>query len=818
MLSIARICSSPPQVAYYAGLGREQYYVGDQESPAVWWGRGARMLGLTGTGSAEQLRHLLLGVSPDGKRNLVQNARKENRRAGFDLNLSPPKSVDCLFSQLDSAGRKRVLAICERVLHKTLHIVESMCGRSRRGHGGIISEEAGLVAVVCRHETSRAVPGHAPDPNLHWHVVVCNVVVRRDGTTSALDSNKLYEQNMKMCIGALYRAELSKALEQSGFSSHRPKRSNGNPASWFELDCIPKELSAEFSKRRREVEKWLRTHGASGAKASEAAVLATRRAKRDFPRDALLEAWQNTGRAFGVTPETIRERKRTPPPRNLASEAKAAVARAICRITDDRAHFSKTELLRFAAEESQCRGVGSSEIRMEVESALIRSAEIVQLQEDARSVVQYTTPEMVALEGDLLDAVRKSRSRSHHRVAPSVVACTLRAFPTIKAEQAEAVRHITTGSGSIAAVQGWAGAGKTFAMAAACQAWQAAGLEVMGTALAAKAAKTLERDAGIPSTHIDRLLWELGSGRRTLHEKVVLVLDEAGLVGTKKLHQLVRAVVTSAAAKLVLVGDSRQLTPIQAGNPFKAIIDRLGCAELEQITRQRDRWARKAVVDFAMGRADEALAEFARRGLVSIGSDCDEACQQLVSDWARDPTPISEKIILAGTRAETATLNRLCQHVRSSQGELRDTALAVGRFDLHVGDRVVFRKNNAALLVTNGSTGTITHVGGNDSVLRVLLDDGFEVAIDTAVYDKLELSYAQTTHSAQGQTKEAAYVLAGSMTHRELTYVQASRARNQTRIYTDVLSGGESLAALAVPMSRSHAKAMAHDFLQQDRL
>lgn len=818
MMTIKPIGSTSGEVTYYVRLGHEDYYVNAHDASALWWGRGAHDLGLQGTVVPSEFKNLLLGMSPDGKTKLVQNACQAGRRAAFDLSFSPPKSIDTLFSQGDDAQQQLIVKVCENSLRKALGVFEDECGFTRRGQFGVKLEKAGLAAVICRHETSRGIPGRTPDPNLHWHVVVCNVTVSdKNGSTGTFDARRLFERHMKMCLGALFRAELSKEFEQLGLSSHRPVRESGRTASWFELDCVPKELTTEFSNRRREIEKWLKAKGLSGAKAAEKAALATRQDKEQISRAKLFEEWKRVGREHGFTHESIESAMSVKlPVRNAAFEASAAVERAIKRITEDRAHFSEIELLRLAAEEAQTRGVGISEVRSEVDVHLNQSTEIVRLDQDVRRVRRFTTKEMLELEANLLSAVDESQNDATHKIDETTIAKTILEFPTIKPEQREAVRHITLESGAMSAIQGWAGTGKTFALGVARACFERAGKTVIGTALAAKAAKTLEEGAGINSVHIDRLFWELETDRRSLDSNCVVVLDEAGMVGTRKLEKLV-SVIRSADAKLVLVGDHRQLQAIEAGGPFKAIIERIGCAELSTITRQRDKWARDAVVEMAQGYAESALEKYVKRGLLSIAEDRDEACHQLVRDWSNRTGQLGETLILAGTRAETATLNLLCQQARMEKGELSESSITVGAFDLHVGERVLFRKNNAALLVQNGSTGVVTEVEDEKGRLRVRLDDGFEVAIDVSTYDSIQPGYAITTHKGQGQTVENAFVLAGGpMTDREISYVQASRARGETRIYTDILSGGDDIESIAKQMSVSRAKHMAHDYLLQD--
>jgi hypothetical protein len=245
---------------------------------------------------------------------------------------------------------------------------------------------------------------------------------------------------MKMALGALFRAELSKELEALGFSSYRPILDNDRTASWFELDVVPPPLLSEFSKRRLEIEKWLRKTGLSGAKAAEMAALKTRQAKEDISRERLFDDWQSIGKAFGFSAAMIdAHRAIAIPIRDLATESSEATERALVRITQERAHFSELELLRFTAEEAQTRGLGINEVRSTVRDSLKQTSLIVPLSK-IDNEAHFTTPEMLWLEKQILEAAERARGNASHQVSSTTVTETLRRFPTADKETHEAFR------------------------------------------------------------------------------------------------------------------------------------------------------------------------------------------------------------------------------------------------------------------------------------------------------------------------------------------------------------------------------------------
>lgn len=811
MLSIKLIGSSKQEVGYYADLG-EDYYVDGGEPPGTWWGEGAKELGLLGVVQAATFRNILEGKSPDGTKPLVQNAGRKDRRAAFDLTFSVPKSVSIARATADKTRASQIDQACDKASQKAFEAVQELCGFTRRGGAGKLNEPGKLVAGIFRHETARGLKDNVPDPNLHYHMVLCNVCVREDGTTGTFDGRMLFRRQMKMALGALFRTELSRQLEEIGLSTHRPDNDRGKPVSWFELKAVPTNVIQAFSKRREQIVNWLKEHGQSGAKASERAALSTRESKSHFSRDELKRAWRSVAKRFGLTSKTLTEQSVTLFPPDSSTEANNAAERGLDQLTNERGHFTETELIRFVAQEAQCHRLGSEQVLACVRETLQNESLIVPLQ-IVDGERRYTTHEILELEKALFAAAEKSIGIDRHVVPNRTLATVIKDHSTLRPEQAEAVRHITGKLGRIHCVNGMAGTGKTFMLGVAKQAWEAEGLEVLGTALAAKAAQGLQEGSGIESTHIHRLLWELQNKKRTLTDRTVLVVDEAGMIGTRMMKELV-TLTEQSNSKLVLIGDHRQLQAIDFGAPFRGLAERLGVAELQEITRQRERWARKAVTELAAGQTESALQRFAERGLLKISANREEAVDFLVQDWKTDFMKGLDTRIFAGTRLETATVNRTCQKVLSDEGLLSSETIKVGRYQLHVGDKIVVTRNNSALMVKNGTQGQVVGIDTARNEVQLRIDSGLTVRINAEAFPYIDLGYCTTTHKGQGQTVESAFVLAGGpMTDRELSYVQGSRARGTTRFYADKVNGGSTIEELAGQMAKSRAKDLVHDYL-----
>ncbi|MUZ74898.1 Ti-type conjugative transfer relaxase TraA [Agrobacterium vitis] len=394
-------------------------------------------------------------------------------------------------------------------------------------------------------------------------------------------------------------------------------------------------------------------------------------------------------------------------------------------------------------------------------------------------------------------------------------------------EQRLAVEHIT-GHAQIAAVIGFAGAGKSTMLAAARDAWQRQGYRVHGAALAGKAAEGLEESSGINSRTLAS--WEYGwqAGKGQLGKDDVLVIDEAGMVGSR---QLARFVIEAEArgAKLVLVGDHEQLQAIGAGSPFRAIVDHVGAVELSEIRRQSEVWQRQASIAFATHRTGEGLAVYADHGAVQFSESRDDMRAALVQDYLEDLEQRSDgsRIALAHRRVDVRAINAdirasLQQRGQLAQGEKEQGVLGRelvyqtndGMRSFAPGDRIVLLENNRDLNVKNGMLGTVQAV--EPDALQVRLDGAGQnnarvVSIPVNSYQSFDHGYATTIHKSQGATVDRAFVMASRTMDRHLTYVAMTRHRHSVKLYAsrDEL---KDMKVLSASMSRSGVKETTLDY------
>lgn len=451
---------------------------------------------------------------------------------------------------------------------------------------------------------------------------------------------------------------------------------------------------------------------------------------------------------------------------------------------------------------------------------VLQNPQVLRLQRDTiefatgkRVPSRYTTRELIRLEAEMARQAMWLSGRGSHGVSGQVLETTFQRHARLSEEQRTAIEHVA-GPVQIAAVVGRAGAGKTTMMKAAREAWELAGYRVVGAALAGKAAEGLEKEAGIASRTLAS--WELrwSKGRDLLDGKTVFVMDEAGMVASKQMAGFVDAVVR-AGAKLVLVGDPEQLQPIEAGAAFRAIVDRIGYAELETIYRQREDWMRQASLDLARGNVDRALSAYLDQGRV-LGSPLKaDAVENLISDWNRDYDPAKSMLMLAHLRRDVRMLNimareKLVERGLVGEGHAFKTTDGVRQFDS--GDQIVFLKNDGSLGVKNGVIGRVVEAGPN-WVLAIVGegDQSRSVTVEQRFYSNLDHGYATTVHKSQGVTVDKVKVLASLSLDRHLTYVAMTRHREDLHLYY----GRRSFAfngGLAKVLSRKNVKETTLDY------
>jgi Ti-type conjugative transfer relaxase TraA len=488
---------------------------------------------------------------------------------------------------------------------------------------------------------------------------------------------------------------------------------------------------------------------------------------------------------------------------------------ALDAITHQQSTFTQRDMAKFSHRHSD----GLDQFN-EVMGAIRSAPDLVELGKDISGEDRFTTRAMIEAERRLHRAAELMAERKRHEVRgtdrEAALARAEQRGLVLSDEQSDALAHVTDGP-DLGVVVGHAGTGKSAMLGVAREAWEAAGYEVRGVALSGIAAENLESGSGIASRTIASMEHGWKQGRDLLTARDVLVIDEAGMVGTRQLERVLSHA-AEAGAKAVLVGDPAQLQAIEAGAAFRSIHECHGGAEIGEVRRQREDWQRDATRDLANGRTGHALEAYRSHSMVHEAQTREQARDDLIERWDRDrqASPDRTRIILTHTNDEVRALNEAARERLRAASVLGDevhVTVERGARNFASGDRVMFLQSERGLGVKNGTLGTIEQVIVQSMTVRT--DDGRSVTFDFKDYNRIDHGYAATIHKAQGMTVDRAHVLATPGMDAHSSYVALSRHRDGM----DLHYGRDDFASqdrLVRTLSRDRAKDMASDYERAD--
>jgi Ti-type conjugative transfer relaxase TraA len=444
---------------------------------------------------------------------------------------------------------------------------------------------------------------------------------------------------------------------------------------------------------------------------------------------------------------------------------------------------------------------------------------LVQIGKDDKGQERFTTKDMVKLESEMMTNAHSLIEKNEHAIH-EVSLEKIAEKHELSNEQNTAFGYLTD-KGDLKNVVGYAGTGKSRLLGAAREAWEMSGYRVLGATLSGIAAENLENSSGIESrTLASRLLaWE--KGRDLLASNDILVIDEAGMLGTRQLAEVTEEA-NKRGAKLILVGDPQeQLQAIEAGAAFRGIVQQTSSkVELKEIWRQHEPWQKEATVLFSTRKTPEAIAKYAEHNCVHEYATQAQAKTALIEAWndVRISQPDKTQVMLAFTRDDVQGLNESARSLRQSLGELEtDHIIQTERGDkpFAEGDKIYFLKNDRELGVKNGTLGTILNIENGSLTVQISKDDkepSKMIQFSTDRYNYFDYGYASTIHKGQGGTFDRSFVLASKYLDRHATNVGMTRHRDGVElfwskeefpIYDDMTKS----------LSRDRSKDLAHDYV-----
>lgn len=783
MLSIANI-GSHQAASYYKQDG---YYVRSGGQDSAWQGKLKEEFSLPDNVTKEHF-------------NLFVKERKE--RAGYDLCFSAPKSVSVALC-LNETIRQDMIQAHQIAVSFTLEKIEAREIGARVTQNGE-TEHIKTGNMLCgkfTHYVSRN-----SDPQLHTHAVILNQTVY-NGKLYAVDNVDLYRN--KMLYGQIYRNALAAELLQRGYDVAVTDTEKG----FFELKDMDKTVLKQFSTRRDQILSQLKEWDTGNTPENAAqAALTTRRAKEHRDLDLLIASWKQTADELGGITLAAQQA----PIRRTEEQKRECYRQAVKNIARKDFAFTEKNLRRKAL----AAGVGCGLSESECSRFLREDPAIVNLGMPSRAPngpAYYTTRQNLKTEQEIFREVAASRG-AMPGISGTKAARTLNVIEDPKvplsAEQRQAVLRIAQSGDRYFAVQGLAGTGKTYMLNYARQVLENEGYTVKGACFTGKAADGLQSDAKIPSVTIHRHLnvLEKEAGHHVPLEdmqdktswdfdglvkgegKEIWIVDEASMVDNTLMRHLMEAA-KRKEAKVVFVGDDKQLPPVGVGNAYGTMVQtgRIDNVCIEEIRRQKDAGLLRSVKEAVKGDI-EASFRLLDKNIREI-SKPKARLEAIAREYLTlPPQEQQQTVILTAANKDRRALN---QQIRE---ELKQkNALSAGKEftltdqsgrkitrEFAPGDKIIFLKNDNRLQVRNGQTGIVESCTNRQLTIR---SGDRTVAVDTAKYSKLDHGYALTTHKAQGITVDRAIIHLDSsqaqLNTRNAFYVDISRARHAVKIFTD---------------------------------
>jgi conjugative relaxase-like TrwC/TraI family protein len=743
--SVSALTSAGQAASYYEV---DDYYAEGGFAPSEWFGEAAEALGLSGEVDRTQFAEMLEGRVAGQQLGTTRDGKIEHR-PGWDITFSAPKSISIM---AEVAGDKRLIAAHAAAVKAALgHVEQHMAATRVREGGEVRREETGNLAIATfRHATSRS-----QDPQLHTHAVILNATQDKDGNWRSLEPRAFYQLQKE--IGAIYRQELAHGAAHLGY------RIEPGKDAMFEIAGVPAKVIEALSQRTAAIDARLAERGTSREEASAAekqiAALDTREAKSYADHKALRGEWRSTAEANGFgedaqarviaeAEQRARDGQLSASPEILADRA---VAWAAAKLSERQAVFPASTLAREAGDYAFGR-LSHSAISAAIAEAGERGALVSRAFLDRRGAefAGFTTPEAIATEQTIL------RLEAAGRGVASPLASSLAAARTVELaarqsaragfawtdDQKRATASLLTSRDRVSAVQGYAGTAKTTTVLAT-YAREAAnsGLAVTALAPTASAATVLGEALGLRGDTVSRHL--VSPEAKGLGKGAVWIVDEASMLSARDMAQLM-ASADKGGARLVLVGDVRQLGSVGAGAAFAQLQQAgMATAKLANVVRQTNADTREAVMASIEGHAGKALAVLERGGGEVIeGADRDARLATMAQRYvALSPAERARTLVIEPSRDGRDTLTAMIRQQLAQRGELSSAAVRFEALEAKgltraetrqaanyaIGDVVRFARDYADKGVSRGAAYRVERIDGDKAAISLKATDGSSV-------------------------------------------------------------------------------------------
>ena len=727
------------------------------------------------------------GQAPNGKTGREFTDRSVH---GFDLTFAAPKSVSLIRSLTDDIAEKVLATAHTRAVAAAMAYLQQHAGYTRvynRVTGNRdLQRLPGLVAIAYQHETSRC-----GDPHLHTHLIVPNRQPRRDGQLVSIDSKSLHHE--AKAAGIVYQATLRHDLHaERGFEWNPVDPHTG----MAEIAGVTKDTIKAWSQRSTRLREWAKNNlvivdGEPTAAQLAAAQKATRPAKPESLDWAeLKEQWRADARTLQLDRDAHFHARAQRRSAHRSALDRPRIAEMAAHI--DKPAFTRADMVKLVGAQLPVDAPGEPRALIEqiVDEVSLRISAPRQTHH-RECHEKFTIDAVIAEEQRVFDMVDDADNRARLDVRTADLG-------DLSADQQRAIRNIAVSPFLVQPLQAPAGAGKTHSLTTLRAAAHRARKQVLVLAPTGKAVdEAMQEGAGDRGLTVAKALMLIGDNALAVDSSTVVIVDEASMLGTPELMKLLSCA-TLGRAKMVLVGDAYQLSPVKArGGMFEQL-----CAELPWSQRLGEVWRMKnpeerdtsLALRAAHGnRLRNAVTWYRDHGRLHAGDPVAMASDALHA-YLTDRAGNKDALLICDTWEMADALNRRLHDTLTGPGP---TVSAARDQDISVGDIVMSRSNDVTIDVRPGRAGDRVDQVRNGNRWRVATLDpdtnrlAAERLTDKArvIFEKhyltehVTLGYAATVHSAQGVTADSSYAILGEGASRAMAYVAMTRGRHNNEAF-----------------------------------
>lgn len=686
MISLSRVNAKMGK-NYYT---QDAYYTKENGvENSEWFGLGAKIHNLSGQIDADTFQNLL---NDTAKNSNAKNG--ESARVAIDLTFSAPKSVSLAGLV---GGDKRIIEAHNKAVNTALKAVEERFSWTRTGskENRQVKIAGNITAAKFMHDVSRA-----KDPQLHTHCVVLNKVQRADGQWRSLHNDGVF--NNSKYLGFVYQNELAYELKQIGYDIQI--KQNGT----FEIKGYDEKQLQEFSKRTKKINEL----NCKTKKQERAEKLLNRPSKgKAIPREILLEKWKGEAESVGIKQPAPIKQKTNITIKEAGFEAQLAqksVRDGIAHASERDVRFKKEELEKFVLSQNIGQ-IKNYTYQMAIDK-LKQNGELIEYKKG-----YFTTKNALLIESRIISSIEVGKDKFKPIVENGPKQNLNLNDLNLTKGQKDALDTSLKTPDQFIAWQGVAGSGKTHAMKILREIAMEQGFQIRGFAPSAEAAQTLENDSKISSNTVASLLVKDEPKIFNHGNKEIWVVDEAGLLGARDCDKLMEKA-TYQNARVIFVGDTKQMSAVEAGNPFKLMQEKgIQTVYLNESKRQKTAILKESVDLIASHKVLEGLSKI-RSNIVEIKDD-DKKFDFIEKEYTKLNQKEQDKtLILAATNDERKKITDRIRTTLTEQGKLKDhiqsthlvaknqsTQERKSILNHNIGDVLIFYKDHKKIGVTKES-------------------------------------------------------------------------------------------------------------------